>query len=253
MTVQSAAALARKGLFGDPAKINFVIQNANDSCYENQMRDSDMTLNFTTKEAVKAMHAGELPDGATVRGGFFSLRGDTGVTALPNDLTVEGILDLVNCKGLKTLPRGLTVGFGLNLCGCTGLTALPDDLMVEGLINLGECRNLACLPAKPQFGGGVFIVDCEALAVLPEDWTVYGDLEIYGTNGFTALPEGLTVKGTLKMIGQSQLTRLPEKWRVGDYLIIDNCYGLGALNEETLKAQTSAFAVRLYDPLIQDE
>lgn len=31
-------ALARNGLFGDPAKIDFVIQNANDSWYENEMQ-----------------------------------------------------------------------------------------------------------------------------------------------------------------------------------------------------------------------
>jgi hypothetical protein len=32
------AALTRNGLFGDPAKIDFVIQNANDSWYENEMQ-----------------------------------------------------------------------------------------------------------------------------------------------------------------------------------------------------------------------
>jgi hypothetical protein len=32
------AAVAKTGLLGDPAKIDFVIQNANDSWYDNEMQ-----------------------------------------------------------------------------------------------------------------------------------------------------------------------------------------------------------------------
>jgi hypothetical protein len=41
---------------------------------------------------------------------------------------VGGSLDLTGCTGLTALPDGLTVGGWLDLSGCTGLTALPDGL-----------------------------------------------------------------------------------------------------------------------------
>jgi hypothetical protein len=207
---------------------------------------------FTAKQAIAAMRAGGLPEGATVTGTFFSLRGDTTVTTLPDHLTVEGILDLVNCTGLAALPNGLAVGHSLNLCGCSSLVALPEDLLVAQSINLGECRSLTDLPAQLQVGGGVYIIDCEDLTTLPTDWTVHGDLEIHGTNAFTALSEGLVVNGTLRLMGQPQITQLPKRWRVKNYLVIDHCAGLGILSAESLKAQTGALDVMLYDPLVQD-
>jgi hypothetical protein len=41
---------------------------------------------------------------------------------------VGGWLYLTGCTGLTALPDGLTVGGSLYLAGCTGLTALPEGL-----------------------------------------------------------------------------------------------------------------------------
>jgi hypothetical protein len=73
-----------------------------------------------------------LPDGLTV-GGSLDLSG-TGVTALPDGLTVGGYLDLSG-TGVTALPDGLTVGGSLDLSG-TGVTALPDGLTVGGSLDL---------------------------------------------------------------------------------------------------------------------
>ena len=67
-------------------------------------------------------------------GGWLDLSGCTGLTALPEGLTVGGELNLSWCTGLTSLPEGLTVGGWLNLNGCTGLTALPEGLTVGGAI-----------------------------------------------------------------------------------------------------------------------
>jgi hypothetical protein len=67
-----------------------------------------------------------LPDGLTVSG-WLDLSG-TGITALPDGLTVGGCLDLEGTS-ITTLPDNLTVGGWLDLRG-TGITALPDDLTV---------------------------------------------------------------------------------------------------------------------------
>ena len=59
--------------------------------------------------------------------GNLDLRG-TGITALPDNLTVGGWLDLSG-TGITTLPDNLTVGGWLDLRG-TGITSLPDNLTV---------------------------------------------------------------------------------------------------------------------------
>ena len=60
------------------------------------------------------------------------LRG-TGITALPEGLTVGGSLDLRG-TGITALPEGLTVGGYLDLEG-TGITALPEGLTVGGYLH----------------------------------------------------------------------------------------------------------------------
>ena len=75
-----------------------------------------------------------LPDNLTV-GGWLDLRG-TGITALPDNLTVGGGLDLSG-TGITALPDNLTVGGGLDLRG-TGITALPDNLTVGGSLYLPD-------------------------------------------------------------------------------------------------------------------
>ena len=49
-----------------------------------------------------------------------------------------GCLDLSGCTGLTALPDNLTVSGSLYLDGCTGLTELPDNLKVGGLILCGD-------------------------------------------------------------------------------------------------------------------
>ena len=57
-------------------------------------------------------------------GGSLDLRG-TGITALPEGLTVGGSLYLRG-TGITALPEGLTVGGSLDLEGCTGITNRSD-------------------------------------------------------------------------------------------------------------------------------
>ena len=65
--------------------------------------------------------------------GDLDLRG-TGITALPDNLTVGGYLYLSG-TGITALPDNLTVGGYLYLNG-TGITALPDNLTVGGSLYL---------------------------------------------------------------------------------------------------------------------
>ena len=68
-----------------------------------------------------------------IKNGNLDLR-CTGITSLPDNLTVGGSLDL-RCTGITSLPDNLTVGGSLYLSG-TGITSLPDNLTVGGWLDL---------------------------------------------------------------------------------------------------------------------
>jgi hypothetical protein len=58
------------------------------------------------------------------------------ITKLPNDLYVEGWLDLTNCKQLTELPDNLYVGNDLFL-NQTNITNIPNKLYVEAYLWIG--------------------------------------------------------------------------------------------------------------------
>ena len=72
-------------------------------------------------------------DGTLNYNGYLDLR-DTGITSLPDNLTVGGYLDLRD-TGITSLPDNLTVGGSIDLEG-TGITSLPDNLIVGGSLYL---------------------------------------------------------------------------------------------------------------------
>ncbi|MEI7252383.1 hypothetical protein WCU77_19120, partial [Pectobacterium versatile] len=55
----------------------------------------------------------------------------TGITSLPENLSVGGYLDL-NGTGITSLPENLSVGGYLDLRG-TGITSLPDNFTCDSL------------------------------------------------------------------------------------------------------------------------
>ncbi len=62
--------------------------------------------------------------------------------SLPNNLVVEGDLNLFGCTALTTLPDNLVVNGRLYLTNCTALTGLPDNLVVNGSLYLWGFTNL---------------------------------------------------------------------------------------------------------------
>jgi hypothetical protein len=83
----------------------------------------------------------------------------------------NGNLELINTPITK-LPNDLYVEGGLELNDCVKLTKLPDNLYVEGDLNLFNCRNITELPNK-LYVEGFFIIIKTKLA------NKYSDEEIY--------------------------------------------------------------------------
>ena len=83
--------------------------------------------------------------------GDLDLSGNTGITALPDGLSVGGSLYLRG-TGITALPDGLSVGGSLDLQDCTGITALPDGLSVGGYLDL---RGTGITKVPKKFEGKV--------------------------------------------------------------------------------------------------
>ena len=90
-------------------------------------------------------------------GGSLYLENCTGITALPDNLTVGGSLDLENCTGITALPDNLTVGGSLYLENCTGITALPDNLTVGDSLYLENCTGITALPDNLTVGDSLYL------------------------------------------------------------------------------------------------
>ena len=171
-----------------------------------------------------------LPENLSVTGNL-DFRGCTGLTALPEHFSVGGDLDLQGCTGLLALPEHLSVRGDLRLSGCTGLTALPEHFSVGGYLDLEGCTGLTALPEHLSVGGYLDLRDCTGLTALPENLSVTGNLDLRGCTGLTALPEHLSVGGYLDLEGCTGLTALSEHLSVGRYLDLEGCTGLTALPE----------------------
>ena len=132
-------------------------------------------------------------------GGNLDLCG-TGITSLPDNLTVGVYLDLEGCTGITSLPDNLTVGGGIDLCG-TGITSLPDNLTVGGWLDLR--------------GTGI--------TSLPDNLTVGGYLDLRGT-GITdtwkvkKLHDGDYVDGRY-LYADGILTHVRKRRRLGSYTV----------------------------------
>ena len=84
-----------------------------------------------------------IKDGKPFYGDSLYLRG-TGITALPDNLTVGGSLYLENCTGITALPDNLTVGGYLDLrgTGITGEVKVNKKLSSKAIAAISRVSNM---------------------------------------------------------------------------------------------------------------
>ena len=87
----------------------------------------------------------EAKDGKLHYGGSLDLEDCTGVTSLPDNLTVGGWLDLRGTS-ITSLPDNLTVGGYLDLEGCTGIT---DTSKVNRTLTQAQSKRINDVKNKP--------------------------------------------------------------------------------------------------------
>ena len=130
-------------------------------------------------------------------------------TLINGNLVIQGNLYLSE-PSLTSLPDNLIVNGNLNLSDCTSLTSLPDTLKAHKNLRLQHCISLTSLPNKLTVGGNLSLLSCNSLTSLPDNPTVHGDLSLLSCNSLTSLPDNLIVTGNLYISRCANLTSLPE-------------------------------------------
>jgi len=151
------------------------------------------------------------------------------LTHLPDNVIVNGTLNLDGCTNLKELPENLRVAGELHLDGCFNLERIPATIQVGGYLNLRGCVKLTELPMN-RTNGGLCIDDCIRIKELPENLYVNGDLSIFN-HPITELPRGLHVGGELELQNCENLREIPEDLKRLGGLSIADCPLIEALPE----------------------
>jgi len=138
----------------------------------------------------------------------------------PDNLHVQGMLDLSKSAALVSLPAGLRVD-SLDLSDCSALESLPANLRLRCL-KLNNCQALRELPSGLQCD--VLELRGSALRTLPPDLWVSYRLDLSSSVKLEALPAGLSV-GSLLLRDCRNLETLPEDLNVF-FLDISGCTGL---------------------------
>ncbi len=120
------------------------------------------------------------------------------IERLPSDVAVRFRLDLSNCRNLRQLPNGLTVGT-LVLEGCTSLRALPEELDVS-FLDISGCAQISEWPSSGKIEAGRLRArHCTGLKSLPTWMTSISQLDVQGCTNIGQLPTWLSVSSWIDL------------------------------------------------------
>jgi len=139
------------------------------------------------------------------------------LTKLPDNLTINGDLNLNCCSSLQSLPNGLEVKGFLNLYGCGKIKQLPVDIKVGEGMDLRGC-GIEQLPTNLTINGDLFI-NARHMK-LSNNLTVKGSFNIYGANHAKPFPRGLKIIDQLYLNDgwKIHITDLPCDLKAGNIL-----------------------------------
>ena len=138
---------------------------------------------------------------------------ESNITKLPNNLVIEGNLDISKCPNLKELPKNLTVKGDL-LCEYSEIKNLPNDISINGNIYLSFSK-IKKLPNNLTVYGDL-ILSNSAIEELPKNLVINGNLNIENTK-IEEIPDDLKLNGKL-YAGKSSLKKIPNNFVVHEHL-----------------------------------
>lgn len=133
---------------------------------------------------------------------------DSDLTALPDDLKIDGRLTLNNCHNLRKLPDGFTAG-SISLRNCTSLETLPERLNVW-FIDLTGCTAFNRWPTTATIDRGALILrSCASIQNLPPWLGRLAQLDLAGCAQIKEITDGVSVTGWVD-VGGTQISSLPQ-------------------------------------------
>lgn len=140
------------------------------------------------------------------------------IERLPDNLVVNGSMDLNCCSKLKALPKGLIVKHDMDLYGCGFIEELPADAKIGGTIDLRGTR-IKVLPPNLKVGGSLYI---SRYTRLSENTTIALTLHIDTSFPHKAepLPKGLKAHNLYSP--RLELKELPDDIEVTDKVMSQN-------------------------------
>jgi len=191
-------------------------------------------INLSPEEFIYRLDNGEtLPNNVRVNGSL-NLAHRLEPYSLPNKLHVTGNLILQGCMELRALPERLRVDGTLNICYCRQLLYFPNKLYVGKQFLAQACHGLERLPDEFYVGQTIYLPQCRNLREIPEGLRVNGDL-ILDETGLIRTPTRLYVKGSLSLRICPYLQELSPDLQLGGDLILTSCSSLDNFPNELLQ------------------
>jgi hypothetical protein len=135
----------------------------------------------------------------------------TSIRSLPDDLSVDSILNLSGCEELIELPKGLKVGT-LILRGCSALETLPEGLDVW-FLDMTGCWSFCRWPTLASIRSGrLTLRGCTALRSLPAYLGALAVLNVRDCPLLRELPDQLRITGWIDIAqsGLAECKKLPK-------------------------------------------
>lgn len=171
--------------------------------------------------------------------------------AFPSAFLANGTVDLSRKRGIRTLPRDMTVERHLILDDCPDLIETPDGLKVKGWACISACHSLEKI-GKAEVTGSFQVTTCRRLHEISPDLKS-GELLIIHCASLSHIPPTVrversvslsfcpelkdvpweTVRGTFSAVGCTSLSDLPSPFSVAGYLDISGTRGLELRDDVT--------------------
>ena len=206
------------------------------------------------QKLVRSLFSGHELDGANIDGTLVLSR--LRLRYLPDNLSIQGDLDLRQCQRLRKLGANLKVEGNLYIGGkapkpwwwerwqkeiaTTGepdhlsrdrycpLSALPPGMVIAKNLQIHDCDWLSELPGDLKVGGSLILAGCRRLKKLPDNLEIKGNMVLSGLKSLQALPQNIHVHKNLILMGVP-ISELPAGLRVEGGLYIQSCLRLSGL------------------------
>lgn len=148
------------------------------------------------------------------KGTNLNLRGNTQLTDLPDNFTINGYLDLSSCTRIYELPKNLTIKGSLNI-DHSSIRKISKGLKIEGSFSAAHCQ-ITSLPDDIKIRHGIDL-QYSTINSLPNNLQVNGHLILLGCHKLKTLPQNLKVEQNLILVGTNltSLKDLPWNLQVG--------------------------------------